>query len=342
MERRTCCKSLDRSGVADYHSGDDSLANTMNIGILTFVDSQKKLAVGTKSLIKELKSRDHKVKTFFSPKVGLVFGNGKSLTYKGKALDPSKWDVIVVRPGFTQDPSIQASVIKQFQLAGFYVLNGYIGVFRAKNKIRTMQMLDHFGLAVPKTLVTRDPNHLVEAALEFKFPVIIKVIYGTHGRGVFIAESKRSLKPIIDYLTAKEKGPISLQEYIKEAKGQDLRVFVLGKKVVAAMERVAKAGEFRANFHQGGAVRVADLTKEEKKLAIKAAQTLQLDISGVDILRTKTGPKIIEVNSNPGLEGISKATGINMAEKVANFIEHRVEKYGTKRKVPLPKSMMKE
>ncbi|MFH1711824.1 MAG: RimK family alpha-L-glutamate ligase [Patescibacteria group bacterium] len=314
----------------------------MNIGILSFVDSQKKLAAGTKSIIKIAKERGHKVKVFYSPKVGLVFGNGKTLTYMGKALDPNKYDVIVVRPGFAQEPSIHASVIKQFQLAGFYVLNGYIGVFRAKNKIRTLQMLDHFGVPVPKTLVTRDAATLEDAATEFKFPVIIKVIFGTHGRGVFIAESKRSLKPIVEYLVAKEKGPISLQEYIREAKGQDLRVFVLGKKIVATMERVAKGGEFRANFHLGGSVGVADLSKEEKKIARKATQVLGLDIAGVDILRTNRGPKVIEVNSNPGLEGITKASGVNVAEKIVDFIEHRVEKYGTIRKKPLPKSMMKE
>jgi len=314
----------------------------MNIGILSFVSSPKKLAVGTKAIIKEAKARGHKVKVFYSPKVGLAFGNGKTLFYKGKALDPKKFDVILVRPGFSQQPSIHASVIKQFQLAGFYVLNGYIGVFRAKNKIRTLQMLDHFDVPVPKTLVTRDPSVLVEAATEFKFPVIIKVIFGTHGRGVFIAESKRSLKPIVEYLIAKEKGPISLQEYIREAKGQDLRVFVLGKKIVATMERVAKAGEFRANFHLGGSVGVADLSKEEKMIAKKATQVLGLDIAGIDILRTKKGPKVIEVNSNPGLEGISKASGVNLAEKIVNFIEKRFEKYGQQRKRPLPKRMMKE
>ena len=314
----------------------------MKIGILTFVSSKKGLAKGTKSLIKELKGRGHTVKTIYAPKVGLVFGNGKRLTYKGKALDPNKYDVLVVRPGFTKDPSVNSSIIKQFQLAGFYVLNGYIGVFRAKSKIRTLQMLDHFNVPVPKTVVTEDPSTLEEAAEEFTFPVIIKSIYGTHGRGVFIAESKRSLKPIIEYLTVSEKGPVSVQEYIKEAKGKDLRVFVLGKKVVAAMERVAKSGEFRANFHKGGSVGIADLTAEEKKMSIHASKVLGLDISGVDILRTKSGPKIIEVNSNPGLEGITKASGVNVAEKIANFIEHRVNKYGKKRKRPLPKRKMTE
>jgi len=316
--------------------------HSMNIGILTFVSSQKQLAVGTKGLIKVLRGREHKTKVFYAKYVGLVFGNGKTLTYKGKELLLDDWDVIIVRPGFTADPSINSSIIKQFQLAGFYVLNGYIGVFRAKNKIRTLQMLDHFKIPVPKTIVVEDPTILEEAATEFRFPVIVKSIYGTHGRGVFLAESQRSLKPIVEYLTVKERGPVSLQEYIKEAKGKDLRVFVLGKKVVAAMERVAKSGEFRANFHKGGTVQLADLSEEEKRMAIKATQVLGLDISGVDILRTKSGPKIIEVNSNPGLEGISMASGIDVAEKIADFIEHRVEKYGVKRKRPLPKSKMTE
>ncbi|MDP2631497.1 MAG: RimK family alpha-L-glutamate ligase [Candidatus Uhrbacteria bacterium] len=314
----------------------------MNIGILTFVNSQKSLAIGTKRIIKLAKTRGHNVKVFYSPLIGLSFGNDKSLTYKGRKLNPEKYDVILVRPGFSSEPSIHASFIKQFQLAGFYVLNGYIGVFRAKNKIRTLQMLDHFGVPVPKTLVVKDASLIADAAEDFRFPVIVKVIFGTHGKGVFIAESKRSLKPIVEYLVDKEKGPVSLQEYIREAKGQDLRVFVLGKKVVAAMERIAKGGEFRANFHKGGHVRLADLSIKEKKMAIRATQVIGLDIAGVDILRTNSGPKVIEVNSNPGLEGISKASKVDVAEKIVDFIEHRVEKYGHKYKRPLPKRKMIE
>ncbi len=314
----------------------------MRIGILSFVSGPKGLAKGTKKIIKEAKSRGHKVKVFYTPYVGLVFGNGKKLTYKGKVLNPAKYDAIVVRPGFTQDPSVNSSIIKQFQLAGFYVLNGYIGVFRAKNKIRTMQMLDHFGIPVPKTVVLRDSSLLAEAAQEFRYPIIIKAVYGTHGRGVFLAESKRSLKPIVEYLTAKEKGPVFVQEYIAEAKGKDLRVFVLGKKIVAATERFAKGGEFRANFSIGGGLQNVKLTKEERAVAKRAAQVLNLDIAGVDILRTKSGPKVIEVNSNPGITSITKGSGIDVAAKLVNFIEHRVEKYGQKKKKPLLKRAMKE
>ncbi len=314
----------------------------MNIAILTFSANIKTVAKGTKQIIAEARERGHKVKVFFAPNVGLVFGNGKTLTYKGVEINPDDYDVLFVRPGFNADPSINASIIKQFQLAGFYVINGYIGVFRAKNKIRTLQMLNHFKIPVPKTLVVEDLKILEQAATEFRFPVIIKTIYGTHGRGVFLAESMRSLAPIVEYLISREKGPISLQEYIKEAKGQDLRVFVLGNKVVAAMSRVAKSGEFRANFHKGGSVNVADLSPEEKKIAIRASQVMGLDVSGVDILRTKTGPKIIEVNSNPGLEGISLASGVYVAGKIVDFIEFRVKKFGKKRKRPLPKRKMIE
>lgn len=314
----------------------------MHIAILTFVKAKKQLAIGTKSIIKEAKSRGHKVTVFYSPHVGLVFGNKQTLSFNGIPIDPNKYDVLLVRPGFTKDPSVNSSFIKQFQLAGFYVLNGYVGVFRAKNKIRTLQMLDHFGIPVPKTVVVENPTLLEEAAQEFSFPVIVKSIYGTHGRGVFLAESQRSLKPIVEYLTTAEHGPVSVQEYIREAKGKDLRVFVLGKKIVAAMERVAKSGEFRANFHKGGSVGIADLSQEEKRIALKASHIMNLDIAGVDILRTKTGPKIIEVNSNPGLEGISKASGVDVAGKMVDFMEHRVRKYGTKRKRPLPKRKMIE
>lgn len=313
----------------------------MRIGILTFVDRKEKIAVGTSSIIAEAKARGHKVKRLYSKSVDLVFGNGKRLLYKGKSIAANDFDVILVRPGFSDDPSVNSSIIKQFQLAGFYVINGYIGVFRAKNKIRTLQMLDHFGIPVPKTHVIRDPSLLLAAAAELKYPLIIKSIYGTHGKGVFIAESERSLKPIAEYLIAKEHGPIKLQEYVREAKGKDVRVFVMGKRVAAAMERTAKQGEFRANFHQGGSVGIAALSDEEKEIAVKATQILGLDVAGVDILRTKAGPKVIEVNSNPGLEGISKASGIDVAKKMVDFLERRVEKRKQKTTV-LPKKKMTE
>ncbi|MBP9827937.1 RimK family alpha-L-glutamate ligase [Patescibacteria group bacterium] len=314
----------------------------MRLGILSFVQSKKGIAIGTQSIVAEATARGHEVRIFYASKLGLVFGNGKTLTYDGVELDPKDFDAILVRPGFTKDPSVNASLIKQFQLAGFFVINGYIGVFRAKNKIRTLQMLHHFRLPVPKTHVLASADLLADVVKEFTFPVIIKTIYGTHGTGVFIAESLRSLAPIVDYLTKKEHGPVKVQEYIEEAKGKDLRIFVCGKRVVAAMERSAKEGEFRANFHKGGSVQTAEITKEEHDLAIKATKLLDLDIAGVDILRTKSGPKIIEVNSNPGLEGISKATGINVAAKLVDYLERKVRAKTSKNSKPIAKKKMIE
>src|SRR3989338_8390604 len=152
----------------------------------------------------------------------------------------------------------------------------------------------------------------------------------------------RSLAPIVDYLTKRERGPVKLQEYVSEANGKDIRIFVCGKKIIAAMKRSAKIGEFRANFHQGGSVSPVNLTEQEKKLAIKATQILGLDIAGVDILRTNNGTRIIEVNSNPGLEGISKATGVNVAAGVVDFVERRVAKRIGAAAKPLPKRKMTE
>lgn len=299
----------------------------MRLAILTFVDSKVGIAVGTQSILDTAKERGHSVQLLYAKNVGLVFGNGKTLTYEGKLIEPEDFDLVLVRPGFTKDPSVNASLIKQFQLAGFNVVNEYIGVFRAKNKIRTLQLLNHFGLPVPKTHVVWSAELLPTVAQEFAFPVIIKTIFGTHGTGVFIAESMRSLQPIVDYLTKREHGPVKIQEYIEEAKGKDLRIFVAGGKILAAMERSAKEGEFRANFHKGGSVSQAKLSKEERILARKAAKVLDLDIAGVDILRTAKGPKIIEVNSNPGIEGISKATGLPVARLVVEYLEARHERH---------------
>ncbi len=312
----------------------------MRIGILTFVESKSGLAPGTRNIVEAGEQRGHSVKILYAKDVGLVFGNGKTLTYRARPLEPGDFDLILVRPGFVRDPSIHASVIKQFQLAGFNVINNYLSVFRAKNKIRTLQLLDHFGLPVPRTHVLGDPAMLASVIKsEFTFPVIIKTIFGTHGTGVFIAESMRSLAPIVEYLTKREQGPVKIQEYISEAKGKDLRIFVCGRKVVAAMERVAKQGEFRANYHKGGSVHPTKISKEEAKLAVKAANTLGLDVAGVDLLRTAHGPKIIEVNSNPGIEGISKATGIDVADQVIQFLERR---HAHTRSVKLTKRKMTE
>ncbi len=296
----------------------------MHIAILVFKAEIKELAPGSALIKAAVEKAGHEVSIVQESDVQIHYGKHPNLFMHGKPVPD--FDAVIVRPLFKRDPSIHSSIIRQFELNGFLVINGYLGVHRAKNKIRTLQLLDHFNLPMPKTVVLFGTNDLNETLKDFKFPVIVKAAYGSAGTGIFIAETKRSVTPIIEYLLKEggENDPIKIQEYIKESKGKDLRVFVLGKKVVAAMQRSAKKGEFRSNFHKGGSVKSIKLTAEETDLAIRASQHMGLNISGVDILRTERGPVIIEVNSCPGLEGITQATGIDVAAEIVKYVEKKI------------------
>lgn len=283
-------------------------------------------------IVKSARSMGHRVSIIRESELQLRFGNSHGVHWKGKPLP--KFDAIIVRPGFKGSPSIHAATIRQIELEGQLVINGYLGVQRAKNKVRTLQLLDHFELPIPRTVIVRGVSE-VDAAIEgFKFPIIIKAAYGSGGNGIFIAESKRSLVPIVEFLLTRGIGddPVKIQEYIEESEGKDIRIFVVGKKVIAAMERSAKPGDFRSNFHQGGSVASAELTKEEKRISIEATQRMGLNFSGVDILRTNSGPVIIEVNSHPGLEGITLATGIDIAGKIVEYVVRKAKKRKKKMK----------
>lgn len=297
----------------------------MHIAILVFEQEKKTLLPGTKMFMKKARAMKHRVTILHEHNLYIMYdGQRESLFCSGKPLP--KYDAVVVRPSFSSDPSIPASLIRQFELKGYLVINTHSAVHRAKNKIRTLQLLHHYQIPMPKTVVLFGEEQLDVVMSEFRYPVILKSAYGSGGSGIFIAESKRSLKPVVEHLLKRSKSePIKIQEYIAEAKGKDLRLFVVGKQVVATMQRSAKKGEFRSNFHQGGSVKGIEPTSEEVKMALDASFGLGLDISGVDILRTKKGPVIIEVNSQPGLEGITKATGIDVAQKIVEYVEYRVD-----------------
>ncbi|NQV90044.1 RimK family alpha-L-glutamate ligase [Candidatus Uhrbacteria bacterium] len=293
----------------------------MHIAILVFEQEKKELLPGSKMLMDKAHLMKHEVTILRENELYILYdGQRESLFLAGKPLE--KFDAVIVRPSFTSDPSIHASLIRQFELQGYLVINTHSGVHRAKNKVRTLQLLHHYGIPMPKTVVLFGEGNLDEVMHEFKYPVIVKSAYGAGGSGVFIAESKRSLKPVVEHLLKRSKvEPIKIQEYIAESKGKDLRLFIVGKKVVATMQRSAKKGEFRSNFHKGGSVKGVQPTKQEEEMALAASIGLGLDISGVDILRTKKGPVIIEVNSQPGLEGISLATGVDVAKKIIEYTE---------------------
>lgn len=193
-----------------------------------------------------------------------------------------------------------------------------------------MQMLTKNNIPIPKTYILNSSRHIKEISEDIgSFPIIIKSLSGSHGSGVSIVESKRGLKSLLDLLTnSNGSEPIMIQEYIRESSGKDIRVFIVGKRIIGAMERIAtKKGEFRSNFHLGGRVRVAEMSRKEKDVAFAAIRACGLDIAGVDILRTKKGPKVLEVNSNPGLEGITQATGRDIAGEIIKYTVQKAKRH---------------
>lgn len=223
----------------------------------------------------------------------------------------------------------KSKIIKQFEMTGIPIVNNEQAVLNAKNKIRTLQILSEKKIPIPKSYVILSAEYIDNVVKDIgKFPVILKTVSGSQGIGVSIIESKRTLRSVIEMVSREDfSGPLIVQEYIKEARGKDLRIFIVGNKIVGAMERIStKRGEFRSNFHLGGKVKLAELTKKEKTIALAASKACGLDFSGVDILRTKSGPKVIEVNASPGLEGISKATNKDIAGEIIKFAVTKAKK----------------
>lgn len=220
------------------------------------------------------------------------------------------------------------SVLRQFGAQGSYLLNGPVAISRSRDKLRTLQILSGTDVNIPKTAFadspqdTKDMVQLVGGA-----PVVIKLLEGTQGVGVVLAETNKAAESVVNAFKSL-KANILVQEFIAESKGVDLRCFVIGEKVVAAMERHAAQGEFRANIHLGGTGHKAKITPEERKMAVKAAKAMDLRVAGVDIIRSSKGPMILEINSSPGLQGVEGATGKDIA---GMMIEH-IEKYAPKRK----------
>ena len=263
----------------------------------------------------------HEIKVIFARDCQLKFDSRPGLVLKGIKIKDIK--VLIVRANFLRSNlEFRHSLIRQFELAKVPLINGYLPIMKAKNKLRTMQILGQHKIPIPKTYIVSHPEYIDDVITDIgSFPVILKTLAGSHGSGVSIMESKRGLKSVIDILIkGDDSDPVMIQEYVRESKGTDIRVFIVGKRIVGAMERIAtRRGEFRSNFHLGGRVRVAEMSKEEKKMAFKSVAACGLDIAGVDIIRTKTGPKILEVNANPGLEGITEATGRDIAGEIIKY-----------------------
>lgn len=233
-------------------------------------------------------------------------------------------DVIIPRIG-ANITSFGASVIGQFELMGIPHLTSIQGLMLARDKMRCLQVLAAAGLQVPATLLAISPSDTVRAARHLGlYPLVVKLLESTHGVGVSLAHNRYDLQKIATAYIQLQ-GRVIIQEFIEEARGCDLRAFVVDGKIVASMERKAAKGEFRANVHLGAETSAAQLTEEEQDIALRAATLLDLDVAGVDIIRSKRGPLVMEVNASPGLEGIEGCSGVDVAAAIVAAAVRKVK-----------------
>lgn len=244
--------------------------------------------------------------------------SASSIHYKGRQLP--HFDAVIPRIG-SANTFYGMAALRQFELLGSYPLNESVAITRARDKLRSLQLLARQGIDLPITGIAHSPDDTHDLIdMVGGAPLVVKLVEGTQGIGVVLAETRQAAESVVDAFRGLN-AHILVQEYIEESKGRDIRCLVVGDRVVAAIERRAKEGDFRSNLHRGGVATVAEITLREREMAVKAAKTLGLDVAGVDILRAERGPLVMEVNASPGLEGIEKTTGIDIAGKMIEWIE---------------------
>jgi ribosomal protein S6--L-glutamate ligase len=249
--------------------------------------------------------------------------------YNGEKLEG--YDAVIPRIG-ASITFYGMAVLRQFEMQGVFPLNESVAIGRSRDKLRSMQLLAREGIGLPVTTFAHDPKQTDEVLeLAGGAPVVIKLLEGTQGIGVVLADTNRSAKSVVEAFRGAGVN-ILLQEFIKEAGGTDIRAIVIGGKVVAAMKRTGAEGDFRSNLHRGGSAQLIKLSPEERSTAIRSAKTMGLSVCGVDMLRANHGPVVMEVNSSPGLEGVEKATGLDIAGMIIEYIEKHAKPHATKTK----------
>lgn len=287
----------------------------MKIGIL----SRKATIYSTNSLVEAATKRGHEV-SVIDPLLCYmdITSHHPAIHYKGKKLEG--FDAIIPRIG-ASITFYGTAVVRQFEMMGVYSVNESVAISRSRDKLRSLQLLARKGIGLPvtgfahSTKFTDDLISIVGGA-----PLVIKMIEGTQGIGVVLAETKKAAQSVIQALRSLDAN-ILVQEFIKESSGTDIRCWVIGSKVVATMKRQGPEGEFRSNLHRGGQATNIKITPEERSTAVRAAKIMGLHVAGVDLLRSNHGPVIMEVNSSPGLKGIEAVTGLDIAGKVIDYIE---------------------
>ena len=252
-----------------------------------------------------------------------------SVRYHGSPLP--KYDAVIPRIGASVT-FYGTSVVRQFEMMGTYSINESVAISRSRDKLRSLQLLSRKGIGLPRTGFAHHPDNIADLLKNVGgAPVVIKLLEGTQGIGVVLADTTKAAESIVEAFMGL-KANILIQEYIKEANGADIRCLVVGDKVVAAMKRQAAPGEFRSNLHRGGTAEIVRLSPTERKTAVDAAKTMGLSMCGVDILRSANGPVVMEVNSSPGLEGIETATGKDVASMIVSHIEKKAKPNATRTK----------
>ncbi len=279
-------------------------------------------------LVEAARERGHEIEIIDTLRVYMnITSHRPELRYKGEPL--VGFDAVIPRIG-ASITFFGLAVLRQFEMMGVYPLNESVAIGRSRDKLRSLQLLARRGIGLPVTgfaHATQFADDLID--MVGGAPVVVKLLEGTQGVGVVLAETQASARSVIQGFRG-AKVNILVQEFIKEAGGSDIRCIVIGGKVVAAMKREGASDDFRSNLHRGGAARTVRITPEERSTAVRSAKTLGLNFAGVDMLRSNHGPVVMEVNSSPGLEGIEKATGRDIAGQVIEFMEKNARPHKTK------------
>ncbi|GAB2188797.1 30S ribosomal protein S6--L-glutamate ligase [Sessilibacter sp. MAH2] len=291
----------------------------MRIAIL----SRNESLYSTNRLAEEGRLRGHEVQIIDTLHCYMdITTSSPSVRYDGKPLP--KFDAVIPRIG-ASITFYGSAVVRQFEMMGTFCLNESVAISRSRDKLRSLQLLSRRGVGLPRTGFASKPDDVKDLIRHVGgAPLVIKLLEGTQGIGVVLADSNKAAESIIEAFMGL-KANILVQEFISEAGGADIRCFVVGNKVVAAMKRKGAEGEFRSNLHRGGTATLVKLTKEERATALNAAKVMGLGVCGVDILQSNRGPLVMEVNSSPGLEGIEVATGKNVAGLIYEYIESQAQ-----------------
>jgi ribosomal protein S6--L-glutamate ligase len=283
----------------------------------------------TRRLVEAAKALGHRATVLDTLRCDMVLARDlPRILYHGEELRPEDLHVVIPRIG-ASITGYGLAVVNQFDLMGVPVLAAAIPIARSRDKLRALQLLSRFGIDIPRTVMCRFRDEVPLAVEQVGgLPCIVKLIQGSQGVGVMIATSEAELAGMLDTLWQLGQ-EILLQELVAESRGKDVRAFVVGDRVVAAMRRTARSGEFRSNIHRGGVAEGVSLDREFAEAAVKATRVMGLEVAGVDMLEARSGPKIMEVNSSPGFEGLESATGVDIARA---YVQHAVE-LGHARKV---------